>query len=369
MAGTSVPRGEVPVLTAPALPGADPLGASLPEPGRGHALLGAIPALLLACSATPSGPPPLGRITFVAENGGVLETWVLVLPDGAAQPLAGRGHFPAAVDPSGSDALLVASNEFAGARQEQLWLQPFAGGPPRALGAAAEFVRNPSWAADGQSVIFESSTLSFRDLYRAPRAGGDAVRLTDAAGGSFDPAVSPDGATVAYASGRDGDLELYVQALTGGVVHRVTSAPGEDRRPAYRPDGARVAWLATRDGRARVWTMAADGSDALALADDPRPIEHLDLAWSPDGTRIALIEQASPTELNLVVVDAVRRREVSRLTGGLNEHPAWSPDGQWLVFSSTRTGDRDLWLVRPDGTGLRQLTDREGADWLPRWGR
>ncbi len=325
-------------------------------------------APLLACTTTPTGTPPLGRIAFVAENSGVPETWVLAFPSAAPQPLATAGTFPGAPDPQETDALLVSSTDVAGAHREQLWLQPLTGGPARSLSIAADFVRNPAWSSDGQSVIFESSALSFRDLYRSSRSGGDAVRLTDAAGGSFDPAPSPDGTTIAYASSRDGDLEIYAQALDLGPTRRLTHTPGEDRRPAFRPDGGRLGWLATRDGRARVWTMAADGSDALALVDDTRPLEHLDFAWSPDGTRVVLVEQTSPTALDVVVVDAVRRRELARVTGGLNETPAWSPDGEWLVLSSTRSGDRELWLVRPDGTALRQLTDRKGADWLPRWG-
>ncbi|MSQ03202.1 MAG: tolB protein precursor protein [Myxococcales bacterium] len=326
-------------------------------------------AILLACTTTPAGTPPLGRIAFVAENGGIPETWAVVFPSFTPAPLAGAGSFPGAPDPLGTETLLVTSNEVAGVHREQLWLVPFADAPPRALAPAAEFIRNPAWSSDGQSVVFESSALSFRDLFVVPRDGGEAVRLTDAPGGSFDPIPSPDGTTITYASSRDGDLEIYAQVLDLGPTRRLTSVPGEDRRPAFRPDGGRIGWLATRDGRARVWTMAADGSDALPLLADTRPVEHLDFAWSPDGIRVVLVEQASPTALDVVIVDAVRRRELARLTGGINEQPAWSPDGAWLVFSSTRSGDRDLWLVRPDGTDLRQLTTREGADWLPRWGR
>ena len=37
-------------------------------------------------------------------------------------------------------------------------------------------------------------------------------------------------------------------------------------------------------------------------------------------------------------------------------HPAWSPDGQWIVFTSERNGSADLYRVKPDGTGLQRLT-------------
>jgi TolB protein len=56
--------------------------------------------------------------------------------------------------------------------------------------------------------------------------------------------------------------------------------------------------------------------------------------------------------------------------------PDWSPDGHWIAFSRSddptegRGGTRyrhDIWLVRPDATGLRKLTRHAGANWWPRW--
>ena len=57
------------------------------------------------------------------------------------------------------------------------------------------------------------------------------------------------------------------------------------------------------------------------------------------------------------------------LTGGAHgdESPAWSPDGNYLVFLSDRAGDPELYLMRADGTGQTRLTHAKGPDWLPRW--
>jgi Tol biopolymer transport system component len=48
-------------------------------------------------------------------------------------------------------------------------------------------------------------------------------------------------------------------------------------------------------------------------------------------------------------------------------HPSWSPDGRWIAFQSDRDGDHEIYVVRADGTGLRQLTHDDGEDAMPRW--
>ena len=64
--------------------------------------------------------------------------------------------------------------------------------------------------------------------------------------------------------------------------------------------------------------------------------------------------------------------KVTALTDGKDSdrNPSWSPDGQQLVFVSTRdAGDLELYRIARDGVDLTRLTTREGADWLPRWSR
>lgn len=48
-------------------------------------------------------------------------------------------------------------------------------------------------------------------------------------------------------------------------------------------------------------------------------------------------------------------------------YPAWSPDGQTIAFQSNRTGDWEIFSIRVDGTGLRQLTANDGRDAHPSW--
>jgi TolB protein len=57
---------------------------------------------------------------------------------------------------------------------------------------------------------------------------------------------------------------------------------------------------------------------------------------------------------------------ISNARGG-DYSPAWSPDGEWIAFMSDRKGNANIWLVRPDGSDLRQLTDLPGISEYPTW--
>lgn len=48
-------------------------------------------------------------------------------------------------------------------------------------------------------------------------------------------------------------------------------------------------------------------------------------------------------------------------------HPVWSPDGAWIAFESDRDGDFEVYVIRADGTGLRQLSRNRVADRMPAW--
>lgn len=51
----------------------------------------------------------------------------------------------------------------------------------------------------------------------------------------------------------------------------------------------------------------------------------------------------------------------------VDEYPAWSPDGRWIAFGSLRTGDFEVYVIRPDGSGRRRVTSHPAVDFRPSW--
>ena len=202
-----------------------------------------------------------------------------------------------------------------------------------ATGAATRVVGNVSAAyratvsPDGSRVAFVRTSKGHPQLFVTDGAGGP-TRLTgpDKGGcgcGAFDPAWSRDGTAIAFASvDLYGNQDIYVLKLRTGSIRRITHGPSLDATPAWSPDGSMIAYARGDDGRAGLWVVD--------LADR-------------------------------------RSRLVTATTGGAD--PAWSPDGQMIAFSGSAAGGAgtDLWLVRPDGTGLRDLADGAPGDRAPSW--
>ena len=181
---------------------------------------------------------------------------------------------------------------------------------------------------------------------------------------------------IAFVTSRDGDYAIYGMRADGSGEGRLSPEPESDdvrrtpaqaffqEEPAWSPDGAQIAFASRRDGRSHVYVMSADGSGTKQLTSGT----HQDTApaWSPDGTRIALVRDARLASVSPTGDDL---RALTTNVGGEEGEPAWSPDGKWLAFRRRQPGftSREIWVVRADGTGQRQVTKLNAASYGPAW--
>jgi len=98
----------------------------------------------------------------------------------------------------------------------------------------------------------------------------------------------------------------------------------------------------------------------------------LGAAWSHDGTKLAVawIRRDRTRIYGLFAPYDSTPPEPSRglpLTEGEGTSPTWSPDGLWLAFATDRTGNGEIYRVRPDGTGPQNLTNDPAEDGEPAW--
>ena len=191
--------------------------------------------------------------------------------------------------------------------------------------------------------------------------GSGRQQLTDFTATTFYPSLSPDGQTVYFSSKRTGGFEIYSIGINGEGLQRLTREIGSLYAPELSPSGELV--LFTNNGNG-LWVMNPDG-------DNPHPLtfrDDIDPTWSPDGSMIAFASSRSG-ERQLFVMNA-NGSNVSQVTdlNNMGGRSTWSPDGTQLAFYRGPFGDRNIYIINVDGTGLMRLTDggdNLGPSWSP----
>jgi len=106
----------------------------------------------------------------------------------------------------------------------------------------------PSWAPDGDEVVFRVASPAARGLYILNLTSGERRAL--ATGSEYDtfPSWSPRGDWITFTSFRDGDYEIYRIRPDGTDVQRLTSIPGADAHSTVSPDGEWIAFATAKEG-------------------------------------------------------------------------------------------------------------------------
>jgi hypothetical protein len=213
-------------------------------------------------------------------------------------------------------------------------------------------------------VAYTSEAVNF-DLVAIPTNGRQARPILTTTRDEYDPAFSKARAEYAFVSNRRGALELSLRSADGRFDRAlVTSQNFPDEYTwtfgslAFSPDGTRIAYqrLGDRTGY-RIWMSGTEGAGP-PVSLDPRPIGnmHQDApTWSNDGTWIAYVEGIPGGDWKLVKARARGGEPSQPLSDKVVplSRPAWSPDGQWILFDSLD----GLAIVSPDGGTRRILSE------------
>jgi Tol biopolymer transport system component len=196
------------------------------------------------------------------------------------------------------------------------------------------------------------------------------------------PSWSPHGQRIAYwaipfgeSESRVAQRDLWTVPATGGPALRVTDDPAVDWNPIWAPDGKFLYFASDRGGSMNLWRVAIDEPSGRVLGrpeaiTTPAPfVGHLSIA--ADGRHMAYASILRTANLQTVAFElstrTVRGTPIPVTSGSkLYSTPDVSPEGAWVAFASLYPQE-DIFVSRPDGTGLRQLTNDLAVDRMPRW--
>ena len=297
------------------------------------------------------------------EGGGI---FVMGANGESARRLTDFGYAPS-WSPDGKTLAIVterivwASTRFG--KQSELWLVEVADGRSRRL--EVDDALHPAVSRDGRWIAFVANRNGRRDLWIVSAVEGNRalVAITADTANEWYPLWSHDGRELFFASDRNGPM-AYWKVPIDPKTGRARGTPEPFLLPgsfvaslSWSKDGRRAAY-ASHESESNLFQFDFD-SKAGALAPSGRWLTKgsnslAGPALSPDGTQIAVHAQVGNREE--LMVGRSNGSELRRITDDefKDRRPAWSLDGQRIFWYSNRSGNFDVWSVKPDGSDARR---------------
>ncbi len=281
-----------------------------------------------------------------------------------------------------------------------------------------------TWSSDGREIFFTGrpddlpgSSASPAKLWAMAVSSGRCRPLTGMY--AAQPRPSPKSGRIVFVSQGGGQTDLWTLSASGGEAVRVTNDAALDWSPVWSADGAWIYFGSDRGGAGGLWKVQVDGASGRPLG-DPRRVSdavfaapfylasgagegsplvlislntngrlhrltldsHLRVTGiaalperfmaagspqvSPDGRWLAYTALTSQEDLAIDRSDGSEPRLLTQ-DGFRDRAPRWSPDGSRIAFQSDRSGNTEIWSLRPDGSDPERLTTTDGNATLPVW--
>jgi serine/threonine-protein kinase len=215
------------------------------------------------------------------------------------------------------------------------------------------------------TLVYLTTQSNTRSLLWVERSGAAVPVTTIPAANYEDPRLSPDGTRVVITR----DADIWVFELLTGRGNRITR-DGSSLMGAWHPSGERIAHSSARSGTLEAWVSQVDGSgEPRQLTKFGRGVVHVD-SWSPDGTTLTFHHHAGAGITGMYMVDPEGGGLPQKFAEGEapKESAHFSPDGSHVVFLSSESGGREIY-VRPRAASNRQTTVSTSGGVEPLWGR
>ncbi|UCF38165.1 MAG: PD40 domain-containing protein [Acidobacteriota bacterium] len=313
----------------------------------------------------PTFSPDGSQFAFVWDGEKRDNMDIYVKTIGPGQPLRlttdALSDFAPAWSPDGSQ---IAFLRYNGENRAELLLIPPTGGTERKVTELSTVTGEVTWSPDGQYLAYSDRFGDTKSLgiILFSLETGERIWLTsppETETRDYQPVFSVDGKMVYFIRISSG-ADLYSVPVEGGEPEWI-SRPGSAASMALAPDGEDLVLAGWEGELSRVSVSRRASSPIVGL-------EGRDLAISRQGRKLAVARQSISTniwKLDLEDPEGDSAKPFVLSTRG-DANPAFSRDGERIVFTSSRSGQYDIWTCNYDGSSLLQLTTI-GNCGSPRW--
>ena len=239
---------------------------------------------------------------------------------------------------------------------------------------------NPSVSSDGSKVAFISERENNRDIYimdllwldgYTQWEGKNLINLTNTSGNEWHPQFSPNNEELVYSlyEPSEDNYDIYIISSNGDNKKNLTSRPGYEILPQFSPDGSfiifqtwqssvkEISFINLLEGIEINLTRNSKGNDVLGEAN----------AFSPDGEKIIFSSDRDGNK-NIYIMNSngSNQKQLSKHPSD-DYDPVFSPDGRFIAFTSERDGNREIYIMSDKGENLKNISNNASDDWNPKF--
>ncbi len=221
-------------------------------------------------------------------------------------------------------------------------------------------------SANGVIAYRRHATLNMRIAW-FDRAGNRLGTLWDP--GEFEGvSLSPEGTRLAFGhfDPEEGVNHIWICGTADGVPRRFTFSKGNQYSPVWSADGRQIVYSDNQSGMETLTTKLAGGGDERPMTPTPES-SHYAQSWSPDGKMLLYRSESAVTGLDMQMLQVGDGKSVPYVATGADESQAqFSPDGRYVAYTSTESGQVEVYVQPFPATGAKWQVSTAGGE-QPRW--